>query len=54
LKGHLHPLEFARWFEEKFPERAERLRLLRQTKRKVDKVGLRLWLEQEIAKREGK
>ena len=51
--GHLHPTEFSRWFEEKFPKRAEHLRLLRQTKRKVDKVGMRLWLEREIAKREG-
>jgi 5-methylcytosine-specific restriction endonuclease McrA len=53
LHGHLHPLEFARWFEQEYPQRAARLRLLRQTKRKVDRVGMRLWLEQAIGKLEG-
>ena len=52
--GHLHPTEFAAWFAEKFPKRAARLTLLRQTKRKVDRVGMRLWLEQQIERMEGK
>jgi hypothetical protein len=53
LKGHLHPTEFSRWFEEAYPQRAAYLTLLRQTPRKVDRVGMRLWLEREIAKLEG-
>jgi 5-methylcytosine-specific restriction endonuclease McrA len=53
LKGHLHPLEFSRWFEAAYPQRAAHLKLLRQTKRKVDRVGMRLWLEQQIEKLEG-
>jgi hypothetical protein len=54
LHGHLHPLEFSRWFEEQYPDRVKYLTLLRQTKRKVDRVGMRLWLEQQIEKLEGK
>lgn len=53
LKGHLHPTEFSRWFEGQYPKRAAHLTLLRQTKRKIDRVGMRLWLEQQIAKLEG-
>jgi 5-methylcytosine-specific restriction endonuclease McrA len=53
LHGHLHPTEFARWFEEQYPNRSAHLTLLRQTTRKVDRVGMRLWLEQQIDKLEG-
>lgn len=50
LKAHLQPLEFSRWFEETHPDRAAHLRLLRQTKRRVDRGALRLWLEAELVK----
>ena len=52
-QGHLHPTEFSRWFEAAYPKRAAHLTLLRQTKRKIDRVAMRLWLEQQIAKLEG-
>jgi 5-methylcytosine-specific restriction endonuclease McrA len=52
LKGHLHPLEFSRWFEEQYPDRVKYLTLLRQTPRKVDRVGMRLWLESQIKRLE--
>jgi 5-methylcytosine-specific restriction endonuclease McrA len=50
--GHLHPTDFSRWLLEKFPKRLEHLLLIRQTKRKTDKVALRLWLENECHKLE--
>ena len=49
LEAHHRPLEFASWFEAAFPGRAKRLRLLMQTKAKVDLAALKLWLEQQLA-----
>jgi 5-methylcytosine-specific restriction endonuclease McrA len=54
LKGHLHPTEFSRWFESAYPERVKYLTLLRQTPRRMDKGAMKLWLEQQISKLEGK
>ena len=52
LKGHLHPLEFARWFTEAYPERARALTLMRQTARRVDRAAVAVWLKQQIKRLE--
>jgi hypothetical protein len=53
-QGHLHPTEFSAWFTGRFPERAARLTLMRQTPRKMDRKLMRLWLEQEANRMEGR
>lgn len=53
LWWHHHPLESAGWFEDTYPEEAETLSLLRQTKQKPDLAAIRLYLLQEQAKLAG-
>jgi hypothetical protein len=54
LWWHREPLAAVSWWKDKYPKRAERVNLLRcQIRPKLDKVAMRLWLETEIAKREG-
>lgn len=42
---HSNPMIYADWFKTEYPERAKRLLLLSQTKRKVDAMATRLYLE---------
>lgn len=49
LWGHHNPHEFIAWFNEKYPDRANLLKLWSRGG-KVDMAGTRLWLEQELAK----
>jgi len=48
LWWHHKPMDSARWFASLYPRRAERLRIIAQTPRKVDKEAVRLALEAEL------
>jgi 5-methylcytosine-specific restriction endonuclease McrA len=54
LWWHREPAAAIKWWSELYPERERRLELLRQTPRKIDRVAIRMWLESQIAKLEGK
>lgn len=48
---HKNPIESATWFNEKYPDRAKRLKLMSQTSHGVPDYNLiKLYLEQEIKK----
>ena len=48
LWWHHKPLEASAWFEDKYPRRTARLRIISQTKRKPDLEAIRLSLEQAL------
>ena len=53
LWWHHQPLEAAKWFTEKYPERAKRLEMLRLiSQSKIDRTIIKLRLEAEIEKYE--
>lgn len=52
LWAHHNPLEFANWFNAKYPERALAIEMASSNSQKFDREATRLYLEQELRRYE--